>query len=83
MCPAFGCFATDGPVCFEDCMFVDDFCSDSACYSDCTTCQQTYVGDVLCGSFSYSYACNSHSFGSFSFSYGSLFLDYNCPSFYV
>ena len=56
------------PTCFDGCKFID-FCSDSSCYSDCTGCQHAYVGDVLCGSLSYSYACESYSFGSFDFSY--------------
>ena len=45
-----------------DCMDID-YCSESDCYADCTSCQQTYVEDVLCGSHSYSYTCGSYSFG--------------------
>ena len=51
-------FLLDLPICFMDCMFVDDYCTDNSCYTDCTPCVQTYVEDVLCGSFSYSYTCD-------------------------
>ena len=52
----------DVPACFVDCLSYDDFCAESDCYADCSSCQQTFVDEVLCGSFSYSYACDSYSF---------------------
>ena len=65
--------AADVPACFVDCMDVD-YCSESDCYADCTSCQRTFVDEVLCGSYSYSYACGSYSFAwseamSYSLSY--------------
>ena len=58
------------PECFLDCS--EDFCTDGAsCYADCTACQVSYVDEVLCGSFSYSYACGED--GSFSYGLLSVF----------
>ena len=62
---------SDGPACFVDCLAYEDFCAESDCYADCTSCQQTFVDEVLCGSFSYSYACDSYSFDFGSFGFGS------------
>ena len=55
------------PPCFEDCLSADP-CSDSTCYSSCNRCQKTYMSDVICGSFSYSYDA-SYACGDLSYSF--------------